>query len=205
MNNPIIPLPHGYHLEEVDYKEWMPYALENMGIPFSATVSFDARSFNEGTDAFQKRLDWVTDPKAFLLFYLVKKDEEIVGWHSSRQNDWNQLYMELTGIYPEHQGKGLYKAILPIVMERATQEGFEVVTSKHHADNNAVLVPKMRAGFTIHSFEIHPLYGLMVHLRFYTQEKYRQLIAFRTGHARLPADFRPFMALWEDDTPPKNA
>ena len=203
MNNPTYPLPHGYHLEEVDYKEWMPYAVENMGIPFSDTVSFDIMSYQSPEDK-QKRDDFLLGDNRFTLFYLVRKGEEIVGWHSSRQSDWNTLYMELTGIYPDHQGKGLYTAILKIVMKRAEEIGFGILTSKHHVVNNAVLVPKLKAGFVIHSFEIHQNYGLMVHLRYYTREHDRQLHAFRAGHQQLPASLKPYIALWEDDEKPEN-
>ena len=204
MSNPTYPLPHGYHLEEVDYAEWMPYALENMEKPFSKTVSFDIMSFQSQEDK-EKRDNFLQGPNRYLLFFLVKKGEEIVGWHSSRQSDWNTLYMELTGIYPEHQNQGLYKEILKIVMEKAKAKDFAIVTSKHHVVNNAVLVPKLKAGFVIHSFEIHPNYGLMVHLRFYTREHDRQLHSFRAGHGQLPSSLKPYIALWDDDEQPKNA
>ncbi len=204
MSNPVYPLPHGYHLEEVDYTEWMPYAFENMAIPFSGTVSFDIASFQSKAEN-EKRKQFVERPELFLLFFLVKKGDEIVGWHGSRQSDWNILYMELTGIYPDHQGKGLYREMLKVVLEKAKEAGFAYVTSKHHVVNNAVLVPKLKAGFVIHSFEINQLYGLMVYLRYFLHEHDRRLHAFRAGHEQLPVELKPYIALWEDDEQPKNA
>lgn len=202
MSNPTIPLPHGYHLEEIDYHEGMTYAFKHIDIPFSDTVSFDVELHQSPEDA-EKKQRFMRNPALFTLFYLVKKDDEVVGWHSSYQTLFDTLYMQLTGIYPDHQGKGLYKAILKIVMERAKQEGFSILTSKHHVVNNAVLVPKLKAGFTIHSFAVNRHYGLMVHLNYYLKDHDRQLNEFRAGHRKLPTELRPYIALWDDDMPPQ--
>ena len=141
----------------------------------------------------------------FTLFFLVKKGDEIVGWHSSRQMDAHTLYMELTGIYPAHQGKGLYKLILQIVIQRAKDAGFTVIESKHLAGNNAVLVPKMKAGFVIYSFDLNVYYGLMVHLKYFLREQEQDLYHFRTGSKRLSEKYRPYLALWEGDSRPKRS
>jgi hypothetical protein len=59
------------------------------------------------------------------------------------------------------------------------------MTSRHRADNNAVIVPKLRAGWVIAGFEVAPRFGLLVHLRRYLLDGFARAFAYRVdgGHA----------------------
>ncbi len=75
--------------------------------------------------------------------------------------DW---HMSITAIKPAFQGLGIYTELLQRLLPILKQAGFRRVLSRHHADNGAVLVPKLKAGFIITGVEVSPKRGLMVEL-----------------------------------------
>ena len=107
-----------------------------------------------------------------------------VGWSTGVQKDAETFQMINTGFLPPHQGRGLYRALLPRVLSLVEAEGFQVVTSRHHPTNNAVLVPKLKAGFVITQFEVSDRFGLLVHLTYYFDERRRHLVNVRVGYER---------------------
>ena len=100
-----------------------------------------------------------------------------------------------TGILPPHQGKGIYSALLPLLLEGLRQEGFQIVYSRHIASNNQVLVPKFKAGFVITGFEISDAFGLLVHLSYYFNPLRRKIMDVRTGRAMPDDEVKQHLAL----------
>jgi len=112
--------------------------------------------------------------------YFLKCDDQLIGWHLSRQV--GLLYtMESSGVLPEFQGRGYYKILLDHVVGKAREEGYPAVVSTHAADNNRILIPKLRYGFLIKGFEINPMFGLDVKLIYYFSEGQRKAHALRVG------------------------
>lgn len=105
------------------------------------------------------------EPLAHRLVF--EQDGELVGTYWGSQESWGRYYMVNSVLRPSHQGRGLYKALLGRVVAAAADAGFAEIYSRHRADNNAILVPKLKAGFVIAAFEIAPKFGLLVHLRRY--------------------------------------
>jgi hypothetical protein len=64
---------------------------------------------------------------------------------------------------PDFQRRGAYSAILSSVVAYANEAGVSAVLSQHRADNNAVLIAKLKAGFLISGFRVSGP-GLMVEL-----------------------------------------
>jgi RimJ/RimL family protein N-acetyltransferase len=89
-----------------------------------------------------------------------------------------------TALHPVHRGKGLYTRILELVVRMAREKGFQLVTSKHYASNNAVIVPKLKAGFIITGMALDEKYGLMVHLTKYLHPEREKLAIIRIGETR---------------------
>ena len=56
-----------------------------------------------------------------------------------------------------------------------------VASMQHVADNNAVLVPKLKAGFVVSGFEITPNLGLLLQLRYVFAPLLREVHAYRVG------------------------
>ena len=97
------------------------------------------------------------------------------------------IRMVNTGLLEAHRGKGIYSKLLPIIIERVKREGFQIVYGRHRANNNAVLIPKLKAGFVITSFEVSDLFGVLVHLSYFFNESRRKGYDFRVG-SKIGAD-----------------
>ena len=110
---------------------------------------------------------------------LLRAGDEVIGAYWGQQQAWARYYMVSSVVHPAWQGRGLYRALLARVMATAAASGFREIYSRHRADNNAVLVPKLKAGFTIGAFEIVPRWGLLVHLRYYPSEAVRMAYQHR--------------------------
>ena len=106
-----------------------------------------------------------------------------VGWHFGAQATPSNFYMTSTGILKEHRRKGIYTALLPLVLERVKAKGFQVVSSRHNLTNNAVIIPKLKAGFVISGFEVNDMYGSLVHLSYFFNTTRRKMLDVRVGQA----------------------
>lgn len=125
----------------------------------------------------------------------VFKDGQCVGWTFGWQTNHETFQMVNTGFLPEHQGRGLYTALLPYVLGIVQAEGFQIVTGRHHATNNAVLVPKLKAGFVITQVEVSDTFGLLVHLSYFFNARRRHLLDVRVGFARPDDEMRTALKL----------
>jgi hypothetical protein len=108
---------------------------------------------------------------------------EVIGSYWGVQETWGRYYMVNTIFRRDRQGRGLYRALLPRVVAAAADAGFTEVYSRHRADNNAILIPKMKAGFTIAAFEVAPRFGMLVHLRRYLVPALDQMFRHRIDGA----------------------
>lgn len=88
-----------------------------------------------------------------------------------------------TGVLEAHRRRGVYTALLPVVLKTAQQVGFQVVLSRHHATNNAVIIPKLKAGFVITGLELDDRYGTLVQLSYYFNPLRRRLLDVRVGQS----------------------
>ena len=73
--------------------------------------------------------------------------DTFVGWHIGQQVLAGKFEMTSTGVLPEHRRRGLYSALILVVLETVQKEGFQIVYSRHNLTNNAVIVPKLRDRF----------------------------------------------------------
>ncbi len=112
--------------------------------------------------------------------WLIGFKNEVVGWHYSRQWDARTAYMVNTALLPAHQGRGLYSRVLPPVLAALEARGFQLVRSHHHATNNAVLVPKLRAGFCLQGLTVDD-HGVMAVLILSFGALYRDYMEVRSG------------------------
>jgi hypothetical protein len=103
-------------------------------------------------------------------YLLLERGGEVVGVYWGQQHPFGRYYMVNSIVRPDVLGRGVYRALLPRVVAAAEAAGFGEIYSRHRVDNNAILVPKLKAGFVIAGFEIAPRFGLLVHLRRYLIE-----------------------------------
>lgn len=86
-----------------------------------------------------------------------------------------------TGLVPEARGQGLYSAWIHALMDWARNAGFAELRSRHRADHNALLIPKLKAGFRICGLQVDPRFGILAELRLPFAEDARDLLAWRMG------------------------
>ena len=182
-----------YYIREATPQEFGPFFKENRPKVFSDTLTIQIDDYL--TDAEKEKQNLLSVPMKDIFIYrlFVLKGDEIVGWHMGRQIDQEQFYMGNTGIFKEHQGKGIYTALLPRLIEIYRSKGFQKITSRHIASNSSVLVPKLKAGFVITGFEISEIFGLLVVLTYFTNEKRHTAYKFRTGALRPDEDIKRFL------------
>ena len=118
---------------------------------------------------------------------LLHAGDEVVGTYWGVQEAYGRYYMVNTIVRRDWRGRGLYRALLDRVVAAVRDAGFREMYSRHRADNNAVLVAKLKAGWSIAAFEVAPRYGLMVHLRRILVDGYDRLFRYRIDGAEADA------------------
>jgi ribosomal protein S18 acetylase RimI-like enzyme len=117
-------------------------------------------------------------------FLLCKDEDKIIGWSFGYQKDAEEFYMVNSAVFPEYRNRGVYTKLLEMIIEKAAEEGFQIVSSFHHASNNAIIIPKLKAGFKIVGMKINPRFGTLVELHYFTNEKVGQILDYRTGSTK---------------------
>lgn len=173
-----IPLPEGrgddtdlgdgYFLRSVAYETYYEIYMQLEDVVYSSV------SMNWPTSA---RLEPPEYPR---YAWLIGHSGEVIGWHYSRQWDARTAYMVNTALLPAHRGRGLYSRVLPPVLAALEAQGYGLVRSHHHATNNAVLVPKLRAGFRLQGLQVDD-HGVMAVLVLSFGGLYRDYMDVRSG------------------------
>ncbi len=118
------------------------------------------------------------------LYFAVFYQNEFVGWSYGFQQSADVYYMCNSAILPEHRGKGLYTALLNTKLQILKEKGFQKIYSRHNATNNAIIIPKLKAGFIITTMEVDDAFGTLVHLAYYTNPLRKKMMVFRVGDLR---------------------
>ena len=105
---------------------------------------------------------------------------ELIGWYHAHARDERTVYMADTGLLPEHQGRGAYSRLLPHLLAAFRAAGFTLVKSHHRATNNAVIIPKLRAGFHLQGLNAYEG-GVTAALTLSLDGTYGQAMHVRSG------------------------
>ncbi len=117
-------------------------------------------------------------------YLLCKDDDKIVGWSFGYQKDAEEFYMVNSAVLPEYRMRGVYNHLLELMIEKARKDGFQIISSNHHASNNAILIPKLKFGFKITGMRLHPRFGTLLDLQYFTNEKVGSVLDYRTGYSK---------------------
>ncbi len=187
---PAIPLPAGQ-----DTELGGGYVLRR--VPYE--VYYDIYTGLEDAVYSSVSLNWPTparlEPPEYPRYaWLIGHGEQVVGWQYSRQWDSRTAYMVNTALLPAHRGQGVYTRLLPPVLAALRAEGYELVRSHHHATNNAVLLPKLRAGFRLQGLQVDD-HGVMAVLMLSFGGLYRDYMDVRSGLKRPTGEVAQALAL----------
>jgi len=114
--------------------------------------------------------------------YFFTENQEIIGWSWGYYKDIDEFYMVNTGIFKAYQNQGIYSKFLKYFIENLRKENIQKITSTHHATNNQVIVPKLKAGFLITGLELNTRFGMMINLTYFFNKTQQKLINHRVGY-----------------------
>jgi len=182
-----------YTMRVLDDAEFDPLLRHYRTLIFQTMLDFDvqqALSLEEQTATARLRARMGTP---FRLNIGIYHHQEFIGWSFGRQESAETYSMVNTAIFPQHQGKGIYSALLPRLLGAIQREGFQIVSCRHVATNNQVLVPKLKAGFMITGVELSDVFGVLVHLSYFFNPIRRKVLDVRAGQVRPDAEVKRYM------------
>lgn len=112
------------------------------------------------------------------------RGDSLVGWTFAHPEGASHLYMINSGVAPAERRQGVYTELARLVIEHARSRGYVAVLSRHAANNNAVIVAKLKLGFFVSGFEYSEVYGPLVRLTFLVGELRRTLYQSRSAPIR---------------------
>jgi GNAT superfamily N-acetyltransferase len=112
---------------------------------------------------------------------LFSPKDEFIGFSFGWQENFESYFMAASAILPEHRRQGLYTELVSYVLKRATEEGFQKIYGTHCATNNAVLIPKLKAGFIFTGVELSDRFGTIIQLTYFTNPLRRKVMDYRSG------------------------
>jgi GNAT superfamily N-acetyltransferase len=186
MNESIIALSSGYYLKEMTEKEFFPLFGQHYDRIFGEDHTFFASDhYTLEEKAKVKALGQRMGNLYRLHVGVFSPEHEFVGFSFGYQETAETFYMVCSAVIEDHRRKGLYGALLDHVIERVEDVGFQVIYSTHCATNNAVIIPKLKAGFVIAKLELSDMFGVVVNLHYYTNPLRRKAMDYRSG-LRIP-------------------
>ena len=170
-----------YHF--LSSEEFFPFFRENRSKVFTGEFNFATHSLMTETEK-EKARD-MPRIENIQHYQLVAKDgDKIIGWSFGQQKSYDDFYMINSAIFPEYRRQGIYTKLMKLAMEHIADLGFQRIYSRHKMSNNAVIIPKLKAGFVITGFEVNDVFGNLVELSYYTNPRRRELLEVRTGMRR---------------------
>lgn len=156
-------LGNGFEIKEISSEELESFLAKHFDELFSNRIENAVPSPRASNGKLvARKKEW----KKFSLRLGVFYQDQMIGWHYGQASDFETYYMQNSAILPEYRSQGLYGKLLSVVLEKVRDEEFQVVTSLHHPNNAAVLIPKLKAGFVITGMQFHERFRSLVELRY---------------------------------------
>ena len=112
------------------------------------------------------------------------RGDTLVGWTYACPEGGSLLYMINSGVAPAERQRGIYSELARLVIEHARSNGYAAILSRHAANNNAVIIAKLKLGFLVSGFEYSEVYGPLVRLTMLLGNLRRQLYRARSTPIR---------------------
>lgn len=176
-----IPLLKNYYAVEVDTATFFKEFRKQREKMFNNTVDFSTYKMYSEAEIAKLNILRVESKEAYRLSYFIMHNNELGGWATGCQADSDEFYMHNTGIFEQHRRKGLYTKMLQLILATVKEKGYQKVISKHATTNNAVIIPKLKAGFLINGMEVNEKFGVLVKLIYYFNKDVEAIARFRSG------------------------
>ena len=112
------------------------------------------------------------------------RGEKLVGWTYASPEGSSLLYMINSGVTPSERKNGIYSELARLVIEHARARGYVAILSRHAANNNAVIIAKLKLGFFVSGFEYSEVYGPLIRLTYLLGKLRRTLYQDRSNPIR---------------------
>lgn len=112
------------------------------------------------------------------------RGDTLIGWTYACPEGTSLLYMINSGVAPAERQKGIYSELARLVIEHARSRGYVTILSRHAANNNSVIIAKLKLGFFVSGFEYSEVYGPLVRLTFLLGNLRRTLYRSRSTPIR---------------------
>lgn len=193
-----IPLTENYYAVEVDSSTFFKEFKVSRTKIFDDTVDFSTSKMYSDKEVAKLKKLYAENSEAYRLSYFIMCNDELAGWATGYQTDSDEFYMHNTGIFKQHRRKGLYTKMLPLILSEVKQKGYQKVNSKHTTTNNAVIIPKLKAGFLINGIEVNEKFGVLVKLVYYFNKDVEAVARFRSGEKALTKNLAQYGRLLAD-------
>lgn len=189
-------LSNGYEIRELSLAEFSPLAEPRIKEIFRDNgMIFNAREFLSTEERTARAALGERMGNPYRLNLGLFFEGSFVGWSWGYQQDSDTFYMTNSAVLPEHRGKGLYRELMKSVVEVVAKMGFQRIYSRQIATNNAVIVPKLKAGFHITSMELSEIFGVLVHLSYFPNRLREKVLIARTGDQKPDSEVRKVLGL----------
>ena len=192
----------GYHIRVLTAEEFTPLLKKHKASVFKDTHSYALPEILSD-DERELAKDLVHGMGTAYTLYLgaFDADNNFVGWSWGFQESATVYYMVNSGVLNDHRRKGLYAALVDRCIHILSQKGFQLIYSRHCATNNAVIIPKLKAGFIISKMEIDDRFGVLIHLHFYTNKIRRKIMDYRSGQQKPDTEIKQIFKLLKIASP----
>jgi GNAT superfamily N-acetyltransferase len=185
-----------YTIRELAEEEFLPLFDARKQLPFEDVHSYSPKDLLTETELQRiEDLECDTASSYGLFLGVFDHEDEMVGWSWGKQENSSTFYMVNSAVLPVHRRKGIYRALLEKCIAVLAGKGFQIIYSRHCVTNNAVIIPKLQAGFIISALEVDDKYGVLVHLRFYTNNNRRRVMDYRAGQVKPDEKIRQIFKL----------
>ncbi|MAF77270.1 MAG: hypothetical protein CME63_09685 [Halobacteriovoraceae bacterium] len=132
----------------------------------------------------------------FKLYLGVFDDSNnFVGWSWGFQENNADFYMCNSAVLPPYRRKGVYSKLLSECVQTLEDKGFQLIYSRHCATNNAIIIPKLKAGFIISKMEIDDKFGVLIHLHYYVNKTRKKIMDYRAGQLKPDSEIKAIFKL----------
>ncbi len=177
-----VALGSGYYLKEMTEKEFFPLFGQHYERIFGEDHTFFGGDYYSDEEKSKiKSLGQRMGNLYRLHLAVFSESHEFAGFSFGYQETAESFYMVCSAVIEEHRRQGLYSALLDAVVAQVAEQGFQIIYSTHCATNNAVIIPKLKAGFVIAKLELSDMFGVVVNLHYYTNPLRRRVMDYRSG------------------------
>lgn len=153
------------------------------------TVNFNNLYSNNEKEKLIKR-DKEFSKQRLNYFFIL--NNEIIGWSFGKIIDYETFYMINSAMFKDFQNKGYYSQFLIFLIKDLKMKGFQIITSKHHASNSQVLIPKLKNNFVITGVDFMDKFGFLITLTHFINSKRKKIFDHRIGFERFN-DFNKYI------------